>query len=145
MQNSFVVFTFSVFDQKHTFWANLVQKIKIVSLSWNLISRKIGIDRIQWCCSFFQFSTGSTFSGKFGPVNSNMQNSVVLFTFSGFEQQYLFCAHLLQKNKIVSLSWHLVPSIIGTWWVHWWCSLFLFSTWNTLLVQIWSNKSKLLV
>ena len=33
MQNSVVVFTFSILDQKHTFWANLVQKIKIVSLS----------------------------------------------------------------------------------------------------------------
>ena len=33
MQNSIVIVTFSVLDQKHTFWANLVQKIKIVSLS----------------------------------------------------------------------------------------------------------------
>ena len=28
-----VVFTFSVLDRKQHFWANLVQKIKIVSLS----------------------------------------------------------------------------------------------------------------
>ena len=33
MQNSMVVFTFYVLDQKHTFRANLVQKIKTVSLS----------------------------------------------------------------------------------------------------------------
>ena len=33
MQNSMVIVAFYVLDQKHTFWANLVQKIKIVSLS----------------------------------------------------------------------------------------------------------------
>ena len=33
MQNLFVVSTFSVLKLKHAFWANLVQKIKIVSLS----------------------------------------------------------------------------------------------------------------
>ena len=33
MQNSMVMFTFSVLDQKDPFRANLVQKIKIVSLS----------------------------------------------------------------------------------------------------------------
>ena len=32
MQNSMVVFTFSVLDRKHPFWENMVQKIKIVSL-----------------------------------------------------------------------------------------------------------------
>ena len=33
MQNSTAVFAFSRLDQKKPFWANLVQKIKIVSLS----------------------------------------------------------------------------------------------------------------
>ena len=33
MQNSMVVFIFSVLNRKHPFWANLVQKIKIVSLN----------------------------------------------------------------------------------------------------------------
>ena len=33
MQNSVVMFTFSVFDWKCPFWANLVQKFKIVTLS----------------------------------------------------------------------------------------------------------------
>ena len=36
-----VMFTFSVFDWKYPFWENLVQKIKIVSLSRNLVSRLI--------------------------------------------------------------------------------------------------------
>ena len=30
MQNPMVAFTFFVLDQKHHFWANFVQKIKIV-------------------------------------------------------------------------------------------------------------------
>ena len=30
MQNSIAVFKFSVLDEKYSFWANLVQKIKVV-------------------------------------------------------------------------------------------------------------------
>ena len=37
MQNSMVVFSFSVLDGKQLFYANLVQNIKIISLSWNLV------------------------------------------------------------------------------------------------------------
>ena len=33
MQNAMALFTFSVLDRKHPFWANLVQKFKLVSLS----------------------------------------------------------------------------------------------------------------
>ena len=33
MQNSMTLFIFSVLDRKHSLWANLVQKIKNVSLS----------------------------------------------------------------------------------------------------------------
>ena len=49
----YVVFTFSVLDQKTPFWANLVFKIKIVSLSGNLVPRPIWICIIQWWCSLF--------------------------------------------------------------------------------------------
>ena len=55
MYNSMAVFTFSVLDGKHPFWANLVQKIKIVSFSWNLVPRLIQICRVQWWCSLFVF------------------------------------------------------------------------------------------
>ena len=50
---------FSVSDWKFLFWANLVKKIKIVGLSWNLASRLIRICKIQWCCSLFLFYIGS--------------------------------------------------------------------------------------
>ena len=45
MLNLMVMFTFSVFDLKYSFWAKLAQKIKIVSLSRNLVLRLIR----TWC------------------------------------------------------------------------------------------------
>ena len=45
----------------------MVQKFKIVSLSWNLVLRLIWICRIQWRCSILLLSTGYViFWGKFG-------------------------------------------------------------------------------
>ena len=55
IQNWMVVSTFSIFDQTYPIWVNLVQRIKIVSLSWNLVRRLIQISKIQWCSSFFCF------------------------------------------------------------------------------------------
>ena len=115
-QNSMVIFTFSVFDRKYLFWANLVQKIKFVNLTWNLVLRLIQICRIQLGCSLFPFSMGNTFFGQ-----------------------------LVQKIKIVNLTWNLVPRLIQIYRSQWRCSLFLFSTVNTFFVQIWSKKSKLSV
>ena len=60
MKNAMVLFTFSVLDRKHPFWANLVHKIKIVSLSCNVVPRLILICRIQWWCSVFLFYAGNT-------------------------------------------------------------------------------------
>ena len=55
------------------FWVNLVQKLKIVSLSSNFVSRLIKIYTFPWWCSLFLFSTGNTFLGKFGLKNQNRQ------------------------------------------------------------------------
>ena len=82
MQDSVVMFTFSVFYWKCPFWVNLVQKIKIANLSWNLAQRLIQIRRIKWWCPLSLF----------------------------LERKYHFWANFVQKVKIVSLSWHLVPS-----------------------------------
>ena len=46
MKNSMVMFNFSVFDQKYSFWENLDQKFKIICSKWNLIPRPIRISRI---------------------------------------------------------------------------------------------------
>ena len=50
MQNSMVMLIFSVFDRKYPFWANLVQNIKIVKLSWNLIPTVIFIIFLDFLC-----------------------------------------------------------------------------------------------
>ena len=39
MQSSMVMSTFFIFDRKYLSWANLVQKMNAVSLSWNLVPR----------------------------------------------------------------------------------------------------------
>ena len=61
-----VVFILIVLDWKYPFWTNLVQKIEIVSLNWNLGFMLIRICRIQSC-----FRPETTFLGKFGPKNQN--------------------------------------------------------------------------
>ena len=102
MQNSVMLFTFFFFDQDWSFWANLVQNVKIVRLRWNLIPRLIRIYRIQWCCSLFFI----------------------------FDWKCSFWANLVQNVKIVSLRWNLIPRLIRISRIQWCCSLFLFLTGN---------------
>ena len=116
MQNSMMMFTFSVSEQIHPFWANVVQKTKVVSLSWNVVARLNGICRIRQWCSLFM-------------LNRN----------------YPFWANLVQKIKIISLSWNFVLELIRVRRIQWWCSLFPFSTGNTLFGLIWCQNSKLFV
>ena len=130
MQNSMIMFTFSVLDRKYSFWANLVQKSKIVSLSWNLVPRLTWICRIQWSFSFlfffFFFRPEILFLGKFGAkiqdcllkvifgtkTNSNMHNSMVVFAIAVLHQKCLFWVYLVENTKIVCLRWNLVPKLI---------------------------------
>ena len=49
------MFTFFVFDWKYPSWTNLVQKIKIVSLSRNLVPKLFRTCRIQWWFSLSLF------------------------------------------------------------------------------------------
>ena len=103
MQNSKVIITFSVLPLKYPFWANLVKKNKIVSLSWNLVARLI------W-----------------------MQNLMVVFTFPVFlDRKHTFRVNSVQKIEIVSLSWNLVPRLTWICRIQCWCSLFLCYTGNT--------------
>ena len=150
MENSMVMFILSVFGWKYPFWADVVQKFKIISRSWNLVPRLIPICRIQWCCSlFFFFWVEIPFFGKFCPkhqnchfklkfgtyTNWNMQNPMVMFSFFVFDRKYPFLANLVQKVKIVSWSWNLVAFII----FQCCCSLFCFFTGSALLGQICSK------
>ena len=111
IQNSMVIFTFSVFDWKYPFWANLVQKIKVISLSWNLVPTLIRICRIEWWCSLFFI----------------------------FGRKYPVWDNLVQKIKIVSLRCNLIPKLIRICWIQWCCSVVLFSNGKALLGQIWSK------
>ena len=54
-----------------SFWVNLVQELKVISLSWNFIPRLIQMCRIPWWYSLFCF--GNAFSDKFGSKNQNCQ------------------------------------------------------------------------
>ena len=100
MQNLMMMFTFSVFDQKNPFCANLVPRL-------------IRICRIHCCCSLFYFRPETTFFGKFGPkienyqfklkfgtytTNSNIQNSLVLLTFP-FSNGMLFFGKFGPKTQ----------------------------------------------
>ena len=131
-----------------------MSKLSVKKLT--LVASLIRIFRMQWCCSVFCFRVEIPFLGKFGPknqnyqfklkfgtyTNSNMQNSMVMFILSVFDWKYPFWANLVQKVKLICLSWNLVPRLIRIWWIQWWCSLFLFLIENMLFGQIWSRKLK---
>ena len=103
-----LLLTFSVLDWKCPFSTNFIQKIKIVSLGWNLVTRLIRVCRIPWLCSLFAFQPKIPFLGKLGP-----------------------------KLKIFTLSWDLIPYlVIQICRIYSWCSLFLFSTGNTKIISL---------
>ena len=70
-----LLFSFSVLDRKNSFWANLIQKIKISS-----------------SCLIFVPS-----------LTRSVQNSLVAVAFSVFDWQYTTWVNLVQKIKFVSL------------------------------------------
>ena len=61
MENSIVLFTFFVLGRKHSFLANLVQKIKLVRLSWNSVPRLIRICEFNGDAHFFVLDQIDTF------------------------------------------------------------------------------------
>ena len=123
MLNSRVMFTFSVSYWKSSFWANLVEKIKVISLSWSLVPRLIEICRSLGRCLFFLLLTGSILFWKICSKKSKTFLEVEIWTWSWssklfveyaefdgdfiflfFILEMLFLGYLLQKFKIVSLS-----------------------------------------
>ena len=67
MQNSviFLSLFFCLWSEIYSFWVNLVEKVKIVSFSWNLTLRLIRRCRIRRCRSFFLLLTGNTIFVQF--------------------------------------------------------------------------------
>ena len=98
---------------KHLFSANLIQNIKIVCLSWNLVLRLIRICWIWWWCSLF----------------------------SVLDCKYPFWTNLVQKIKTICLKWNLVPNLIGICWIRWECSFVLLCTGSSFCGAIWSKRN----
>ena len=133
------------FDRKYPFRANLVQKLRIINLGWNLIPRLI-IYAEFWWCSLFLFSTGNTVLGqswtnktKIVSLSWNLVPRLIRIckipwrcSFFLFKTEIPFLGKLSVK-KIASLSWNFLPRLIQICRIHWRCSLFSFSTENTLL------------
>ena len=92
-----VICNFALFDRKCSFWANLVQKVKVQAGIWYLDSFEYV--EFNGDVYFFCFLLEIRVLGKFGPkiqdfqdylikvkfdtyTNLNMKNSVVVFIFS---------------------------------------------------------------
>ena len=119
-------YDFSVINQKYPF----------VSLTGNLDLVKFKYAEFNVDVYFFHFLPEITFLAKFSPTaslrwtKSNVQNPVLIFTFSVFDQKYSFWANLFQKVKNVSLNWNLVTRAIGICRTQWWCSRFFILDWK---------------
>ena len=82
--NPMMMLTFSLFDRKYSFWV------------------KFGPKNLK--CQFkLIFGTS---------ITSKMENSMVIFTFCVLDQKCSFWENLVQKIKIASFSWNLVPAIM---------------------------------
>ena len=119
------------------------------------------IKHLQSSDCLFCFQLEIPFLGKFGPktqnyqfklkfctqTNSNMQNSMMMFTFSVFDWKYLFGQIWSKKSKLAVCAEisHQINLNMHNYVVNMWCPLFLFQTRKTLFGQIWSKKSKLSV
>ena len=98
------LFIFSILGWKHLFWANFVQKFKIVNLSWNMVFRVIRIRRIHWRGLLFLF----------------------------LYRKHPFRGNLVEKIIIVSLSLNLAHRLIRIYRIQWWYSSFLSYNGNSL-------------
>ena len=72
MQNSMVVFTFPVLDQKNLFSESSIQKIKIVSLNCILVPKLIRISEVNGGVHVF-IRLETHFLCKFGSKHQNCQ------------------------------------------------------------------------
>ena len=104
---------FSDFDRKLPFWANFVKY------------------KIHTC--HFKLTLGTY-------INSNMQNSIVVFNFSVLKWKHLFWANLVQKIKLVNLNQNLVPILIRICGIQWWCLLFCLRPETLLLCKFGQKK-----
>ena len=139
MQNSMVVFTFSVLDQKNPFWGKSGQKYQVCQFKLKCGTKtNLNMQNLMMMVTFSVFDHKYPFwtslvhqfkivcsSEIWYKDYSNMQNSVVVSILSalGWKQIPLW-ANVVQKTTIVSLSWKLVLRLIQLWRIQWWYSFF---------------------
>ena len=70
------LFLASALGWKHPFRTSLVQRMKIVCFSWNLIHSLTQIWRTQWWCSLFLFFNDTPFYSKFVAALKNSYSAV---------------------------------------------------------------------
>ena len=74
-----------------------------------------------------QKNSNCLFKQKFGTkTNLNMRNSMMMFTFSVFDYEYLLWANLVQRFKTVCLNLNLIQRLIRRCKTQWWCLFYLF-------------------
>ena len=84
-----------------------------------------------------------SFKRKYGSkTNSNMQNSMGVFSFFIFDQKF-FLSNFAQKIKIVFLIWNLVPRLTQVCRIQWRHSLSQLLPGNTLFWKIWCQKDNI--
>ena len=142
---------FFYFSPEISFWATLVQKIKIASLHWNLVPWLIWISRIQWW--WIPVLTGNTFFWanlvpKFRIVCLKWNLAARLIQIYGiqwfsFSDQKYPRSNLVQENKLsVQAEIWLVPGLIRICRIQWRCSLFPISTGNLDFLGKFGTKNQ---
>ena len=115
IKNLMLMFIFSVFFSKSSFWENFVPKFKVIFLKWSLLSIIFRILKIQCNVHFFSFWPQILSLGKIGPKYKNyhfrrkfvsytyskLQNLIVEFAFSDFDCKYLFWQIWSKKSKLL--------------------------------------------
>ena len=140
MQNSMVVFTFSVLDQKNPFWGKSGQKYQVCQFKLKFGTKtNLNMQNLTMMVTFsvfvpkYPFWTNLVHKFKIACSSkiwykdySNMQNSMVVSILSALDwKQIPFWANVVQKTTtIVSLSWKLVLRLIRLWRIQWWYSFF---------------------
>ena len=142
MQNPMGVFTFSVWNGNHPFWANLVWKIEILSLSRNLVpSVSTNFNRENSILVFtFSVSTWKTLLGLIWSKNSILLVWREISCLDQFEYAELLarvqisCFRLgtlvgqilTKKVQITSFIRSFIQRLVRIWRIQWWFSVFSF-------------------
>ena len=86
------------------------------------------------------------FKLKFGTkTDSNMQNSMMMFTLYVLDHKYPTWANLVQKFKDLCSKWSLIQGLILTCRIQWWCLFYPAFDRKYPFFGIFFQKSKLFV